>query len=187
MAGTAPPVILMICWFCCAPRRKGEAGAETAIPGCKTKFELRSRKKIRRNTTSTSGNMTSQPKLYSLVRLSFIPRAMLDLMIAMRFARTGQCFRRLLKTDDAGERFAVLQHVHDLDAGAFHFVKHCIHAGRKIAVSDERGRGDNQAGRCSQQTFVNAAGKFSDRGVAAVGSNRSEGIDHSGNGSEKTE
>ena len=50
-----------------------EAGAETAIPGCKIKFELRSRKKMRRNTTSMSGNTTSQPKLYSLVRLSFMP------------------------------------------------------------------------------------------------------------------
>src|SRR6267143_4251205 len=107
--------MLMICWFCCAPSRNGEAGAETAIPGCKTKFELRSRKKMRRNTTSMSGNTTSQPKLYSLFRLSFIPRAILDLTIAIRFPRTGQCFRRLLKTDDAGERFAVLQHVHDFD------------------------------------------------------------------------
>src|SRR4029077_2839104 len=73
--GTAPPVMLMICWFCCAPSRNGEAGAETAIPGCKIKFELRSRKKIRRNTTSMSGNRTSQPKLYSLLRLSFMPRS----------------------------------------------------------------------------------------------------------------
>src|SRR5439155_20488752 len=120
--------MLMICWFCCAPSRNGEAGAETAIPGCKIKFELRSRKKMRRNTTSTSGNTTSQPKLYSLVRLSFIPRAMLDLMIAMRFARTGQRFGRLLKTDDAGERFTVLQHVHDLNAGALHFMQHRVHA-----------------------------------------------------------
>src|SRR5256712_7288111 len=107
--------MLMICWFCCAPSRNGEAGAETAIPGCKTKFELRSRKKMRRNTTSMSGNTTSQPKLYSFVRLSFIP-VDVDLVIAMRFPRAGQRSRRLLKTDDAGERFAVLQHVHDFDA-----------------------------------------------------------------------
>src|SRR5467141_3213768 len=115
--------MLMICWFCCAPSRNGEAGAEIAIPGCKTKFELRSRKKMRRNITSMSGNTTSQPKLYSLVRLSFIPRAILDLTIAMRFPRAGLRFGRLLETDDAGERFAVLQHVNDLDPGTLHFMQ----------------------------------------------------------------
>src|SRR5438477_4255484 len=143
MAGTAPPVMLMICGFCWAPRRNGDAGAEIAIPGCKTKFELRSRKKMRRNTTSTSGNTTSQPKLYSLVRLSFIfarlkcrscdysPRRIrprwIDLAIAMRFPRTGQRFGRLLETDDAGKRFAVFQHVHDLNSGALHFMQHRVH------------------------------------------------------------
>src|SRR3989440_9661941 len=177
MAGTAPPVMLMICWFCCAPSRNGEAGAETAIPGCKTKFELRSRKKMRRNTTSMSGKTTSQPKLYSLVRLSFIARAILDLMIAMRFPRTCQRFGRLLKADDASKRFTVFQHVDDLDSGAFHFVQHRIHARRKITISDECRRRDDESGRSREQTFVNPAGKLSDRGVAAVRCDRSKGVD----------
>src|SRR5437016_13131262 len=128
--------MLMICWFCCAPSRKGEAGAEIAIPGCNTKFELKSRKKMIRNTMSISGNKTSQPKLYSLVRLSFIP-VDVDLMVAMSFSRTRQGFGRLLETDNAGERFAVFQHVHDLDPGPFHFMEHRIHPRRKIAVGNE--------------------------------------------------
>src|SRR2546423_15544891 len=159
--------MLMICWFCCAPSRKGEAGAEIAIPGCNTKFELKSRKKIIRKTMSMSGNTTSQPKLYSLVRLSFIP-VDVDLMIAMRFSRTWRRFGGLLETDNSGERFAVFQHVHDLDSGALHFVEHRVYARRKIAVGDECRRGDDQSGRGGEQTFVNAAGKFSDRRVTAV-------------------
>src|SRR5215831_13109354 len=107
--------MLIICWFCCAPSKNGEAGAETAMPGCKTKFELRSRKKIIRKTTSMSGNTTSQPKLYSLVRLSFIPVDD-DLAVATSLAGTRQRFGRLLESDNAGESFAVFQHVHDLNS-----------------------------------------------------------------------
>src|SRR5438270_13543729 len=125
--------MLTICWFCCAPSRNGEAGAETAIPDWKTKFGLRSRKKISRKTTSMSGNTTSQPKLYSFVRLSFIP-VDVDLMIAMRFSRTRRRFGRLLETDDSGERFAVFQHVHDLDSGSFHFVQHRVYPRLKLTV-----------------------------------------------------
>jgi len=106
-------------------------------------------------------------------------------MIAMRFSRTCQRFGRLLKTDDTGERFTVFQHVHDLDAGAFHFVQHRIHARRKITVGDECRRGDDQAGRSREQTFVNPAGELRDSGVAAVRSDRSEGVDHSRHRSEQ--
>jgi hypothetical protein len=41
-------------------------------PGFKMKFELSNKKKTRRKTTSSSGKRTSQPKLYSFVRLSFM-------------------------------------------------------------------------------------------------------------------
>src|SRR5262249_14358508 len=116
----------MICWFCCAPSRNGEAGAETAIPGCKTKFGLRSRKRIRRKTMLIRGKTTSKPKLYSFVRLSFIP-VDADLTIAIGFSGSRQRFGGLLETDNAGESFAVLQHVHDLDPGALHFVQHRVH------------------------------------------------------------
>src|SRR6266446_5166725 len=72
MAGVAPPVMLMICWLVCGPSVKREKGIETEIPGCKIKFELSRRKKIRRKATSTSAKRTSQPKLYSFVRPSFM-------------------------------------------------------------------------------------------------------------------
>jgi hypothetical protein len=42
------------------------------MPGCRIKFELRSRKKINRKMTSSIGMTPSQPKLYSLVRESFM-------------------------------------------------------------------------------------------------------------------
>src|SRR5437764_15497481 len=148
--------MLMICWFCCAPSRKGEAGAEIAIPGCNTKFELKSRKKMIRNTMSISGNTTSQPKLYSLVRLSFIPVDG-DLMIAMRFSRTWRRFGGLLETDNSGELFAVFQHVHDLDSGAFHFVVHRVYPRRNITLGDECLRRAAQSGRSGELTLVNDA------------------------------
>src|SRR5678815_2342266 len=72
MAGAEPPVMLMICWLICGPSAKRENGIETEMPGCKIKFELSNRKKIRRKATSTNPRRTSQPKLYSFVRLSFM-------------------------------------------------------------------------------------------------------------------
>src|SRR2546430_16383413 len=68
-AGNADDLLLV-----CGPSVKRENGIETEIPGCKIKFELSNRKKTRRKTTSTSANRTSQPKLYSFVRLSFMKR-----------------------------------------------------------------------------------------------------------------
>jgi hypothetical protein len=47
--------MLMICWFGCGPRVKRENGTVTAMPGCRTKLELRRKKKMRRNITSSSG------------------------------------------------------------------------------------------------------------------------------------
>src|SRR5215470_3259923 len=72
MAGTAPPVMLTICWLICGPSVKRENGIETEIPGCKMKFELSNKNKIIRKATSTSASRTSQAKLYSFVRLSFM-------------------------------------------------------------------------------------------------------------------
>src|SRR5438128_12590130 len=74
MAGVAPPVMLMICWLVCGPSVKRENGIETEIPVCKIKFELSNRKKTSRKTTSIIAKSTSQPKLYSFVRLSFMRR-----------------------------------------------------------------------------------------------------------------
>jgi hypothetical protein len=62
MAGAAPPVMLMICGFTCGVRTNRETGNETLIPGCRMKFELSSRKKISRNTTSRIATTPSQPK-----------------------------------------------------------------------------------------------------------------------------
>src|SRR5438046_7490269 len=64
--------MLIICWLVCGPSVKRENGIETEMPGCKIKFELSNRKKIRRKATSTSAKRTSQPKLYSFVRPSFM-------------------------------------------------------------------------------------------------------------------
>ena len=36
--------MLMICGFICGPRVKRENGTETEMPGCRMKFELRSKK-----------------------------------------------------------------------------------------------------------------------------------------------
>src|SRR2546423_7973163 len=174
--------MLMICGFRCAPSRKGVAGAEIAIPGCKIKFELRSVKKIRRNTTSISGKTTSQPKLYSFVRLSFMPtRKIVDLMVATSFSRGWESLSRLLETNDASERFGIFQHVHDFDSRPFHLMEHGIHARGKITVGDESRRRDDEASRSRKQTLINAAGKFGDRRVTAMGRNHSESVDHSRN------
>src|SRR4051794_5503163 len=113
MAGTAPPVMLMICWFTCGPRLNRENGSESEIPGCRIKFELSSRKNINRNAKSTSGNKTSQPKLYSFVRRSFMKLrlnfAFDRLTIATQFT-LGRRFRPRLKTDDSAYRQIFGQH-----------------------------------------------------------------------------
>src|SRR6266581_8617260 len=92
----------MICGFRWAPSRNGEAGAETAIPGWKTKFELNKRKKISKKITSMSGNTTSQPKLYSLVRLSFI--------FARRYCQSCECSPRRIRplADRSSDRDGLL-------------------------------------------------------------------------------
>src|SRR5438128_2096867 len=143
--------MLIICGLICGPRVKRENGIETAMPGCKMKFELSRRKKTRRKTTSSNGKRTSQPKLYSFVRLSFIdlfggcrsytclPRRSLgeggsDLTVCPRL---GFAFLRLLKADDPAKRPALCQHMHDLDAGAFHFVQHRVYARRKLTIRDK--------------------------------------------------
>src|SRR5439155_4361721 len=73
------------------------------------------------------------------------------LQILARFNLTRHLFG-LLKTDDAADRTAFSQHVHDLDSCAFHIMKHRVHPRREIAVSDKsRGRYD-QASCGSQQT-----------------------------------
>src|ERR1700720_2376417 len=64
--------MLMICWLVCGPSAKRENGSETEMPGCKIKFELSRKKKSSRKTTSTSERTINHPKLYSVVRLSFI-------------------------------------------------------------------------------------------------------------------
>jgi hypothetical protein len=54
-------VILTIWYFICGANMNFENGTLTEIPGCKTKLELRSRKKIIRNTTSSSGKIINHP------------------------------------------------------------------------------------------------------------------------------
>src|SRR4029077_4712915 len=53
------------------------------------------------------------------------------------------------------------------------------YARRKIAVSNEGGRCDDESSRSREQTFVNAARQFRHRGIAAVGSDNAEGFNHS--------
>src|ERR1051325_8839347 len=72
MAGTAPPVMLMICRLVCGPSVKREKGIETEMPCCRMKFELSNRKKTSRKATSINPINTSHPKLKCTVRLSFI-------------------------------------------------------------------------------------------------------------------
>ena len=93
----------------------------------------------------------------------------------------------LLEADDVARRLAIGQHVHDFDSGPFHFVHQGVYARREIAVGDESRRRHDQAGRGREQTLVNAAGKFGHGGVAAVGSDRAEGVDHSRDCSEQAE
>jgi hypothetical protein len=52
--------MLMICGLIWGPSVKRESGTETEIPGCRMKFELRSKKKMTRKTTSSSGMAASQ-------------------------------------------------------------------------------------------------------------------------------
>src|SRR5438046_5265493 len=172
MAGAAPPVMLMICWLVCGPSVKRENGIETEIPGCKMKFELSNRKKTRRKTRSTSAKRTSQPKLYSFVRLSFMRRCSLSLY---RIVDLGidACLglRRLLgrlKANDTTDRPALLQHVNDLNPGALHVVEHGVHARREIAISDKGWHGHDQTCCSRQQALVNAAGKLGHRRVTAT-------------------
>src|SRR6266436_6205461 len=74
MAGTAPPVMLMICRLAWGPSVKREKGIEIEMPCCRIKFELNNRKKTSRNARSTNDTSTSQPKLKFIVRLSFMRR-----------------------------------------------------------------------------------------------------------------
>ena len=63
MAGTAPPLTLMIWWVVCGPSVKRENGIEIEMPCCKMKFELSKRKKTSRKVMSTSATRTTHPKL----------------------------------------------------------------------------------------------------------------------------
>src|ERR1043166_1775946 len=81
--------MLMICGFFWAPSKNGVAGADTATPGCKMKFELSRVKKIKRNTTSMSGNTTSHPKLCSLVRTNLIAQKTPSTKPRIRFRIRG--------------------------------------------------------------------------------------------------
>src|SRR5205807_9025676 len=65
-----PPVMLTICWFGCGPSVNRENGSDTAIPGCKRKFEPSNKKNTIMKSTSSNGNTSNQPKLYSLDRKS---------------------------------------------------------------------------------------------------------------------
>src|SRR5947199_8322109 len=128
MAGDVPPVMLMICWLVCGPSAKRENGIEIEMPGCKIKFELSNRKKIRRKATSTNARRTSQPKLYSFVRLSFM-RA--GILISLKTVGLGidtcaglGCLLTRLEANDAADRPAFRQHVDDLNPGALHLVHH---------------------------------------------------------------
>src|SRR5437762_6386757 len=116
--------MLIICWLVCGPSVKRENGAETEMPGCKIKFELSNRKKIRRKTTFISAKRTSQPKLYSFVRPSFMRGCSICRSTECR-SRIGTCLRlgrllRSLETDDTADRSTLRQHMEDLNAGAFH-------------------------------------------------------------------
>ena len=53
--------MLMICGLIWGPSVNRDKGTETDIPGCRMKFELRSKKKIKRKTTSSIGITPSQP------------------------------------------------------------------------------------------------------------------------------
>src|ERR1041384_5831714 len=108
-------------------------------------------------------------------------------MIATSFSRGREILSRLLKTDNASERFGIFQHVHDFDSRPFHLMQHGVHAGGKITVSDERWRRDDQAGRSRKQTLVNAARKFGDRRVTTMGGNHSKSVDHSRTRAEQAE
>src|SRR6266571_4106840 len=105
MAGTAPPVMLMICRLAWGPSVKREKGIEIEMPCCRIKFELNNRKKTSRNARSTSDTSTSQPKLKFIVRLSFMRllqvcrfSGIACLGIKLRFRSNG-LFR--LEADDA--------------------------------------------------------------------------------------
>src|SRR5438128_9142508 len=71
------------------------------MPDWKTKFQLNSRKKMSRNTTAINANTTSQPKLYSLVRLSFI--------LVHRHCRSCDCSPRRIRplADRSNDRDAL--------------------------------------------------------------------------------
>jgi hypothetical protein len=53
--------MLMIWYLTCGANMNFENGTLTDIPGCNTKFELRSRKKIMRNATSSNGKINIHP------------------------------------------------------------------------------------------------------------------------------
>src|SRR6266496_5184591 len=155
MAGTVPPVMLMICWLVCGPSVKRENGIETEMPCCKIKFELSRRKKTRRKVTSTTARKTSQPKLYSFVRLSFMKRCSADRFHPNRRLRINSClgFGYLpgrLEADAATDRLALRQHMDDLNPRALHVVEHRVHARRKITISNKGWRGHDQARRGCQ-------------------------------------
>src|SRR5213592_4597569 len=152
MPGVAPPVMLIICWLVCGPSVKRENGIETEIPGCKIRFELSNRKKTSRKATSISPKSTSQPKLYSFVRLSFMRRGSACRSTRIAGLRINPCLGLdclfwWLEADDAADRPALRQHVDDLNPRALHIVEHGVHPRRKITISDKGWRGHDQAGR----------------------------------------
>src|SRR5438046_9367788 len=137
------------------------------MPGCKIKFELSNRKKIRRKATSTSAKRTSQPKLYSFVRPSFMRGCSICRSTECR-SRIGTCLGlgrllRSLETDDTADRSTLRQHMDDLNAGAFHVVLHGIYARREIAISDKSWRGHDQPRCGGQYTLGNAARRLTHR------------------------
>src|SRR5947199_9220394 len=98
------------------------------MPGCKIKFELSNRKKIRRKATSTSAKRTSQPQLYSFLRPSCMRGCSICRSTECR-SRIGTCLglRRLLRsleTDDSADRSTLRQNTDELKPAALHVAQH---------------------------------------------------------------
>src|SRR5690242_21323715 len=91
-----------------------------------------------------------------------------------------------LKRNDSTFRFGFGQHLHDFDPGTLHVVHQGVDPRRKIAVGNKRWRRDNETSSSREQTFVNSARQFGYRGITAIGSDDTEGLDHSGDGAEQT-
>src|SRR6266566_4625213 len=61
-----------------------------------------------------------------------------------------------------------------------------VHTRRKITVSNEGGRRDDESSGSREQTFVNAGGQFRHRGIAAIRCDNAEGFNHSRNCAEQS-